>query len=309
MTLKANANDVITTKYNALKTSRSCNLENVVSKDEDLNKKLFVNSPSYYTENCKAKFDDILFDDLFHNSSLTYHSQIDDMRSIERTMLTHSSSPMKRIKKKSIKSHVENVLKSGFLSNEDSLLLQDTLELMKILSKIKSVQNQINIHRKTWEDEFGCKNEDVDKQIPELHFLNNRLELLGNQKNNYLTKTGLSYGRLYNRIVLNLKNAQKEAFKLYQDENNETRSQNKSVEQLISDIYNIQIVLDYLENNCGRKELPWRSSKGCPGRKKKMKKQLNCVTVVSDLQTIGEYEVMESVPQPLLIPVKRSILF
>jgi len=30
-----------------------------------------------------------------------------------------------------------------------------------------------------------------------------------------LTKTGLSYGRSYNRTVLNLKNAQKEAFKVF----------------------------------------------------------------------------------------------
>lgn len=30
-----------------------------------------------------------------------------------------------------------------------------------------------------------------------------------------LNKTGLSYGRLYNRTVLNLKNAQKEAFKVF----------------------------------------------------------------------------------------------
>lgn len=64
-------------------------------------------------------------------------SQIDDVRSIERTMLTHSRSIIKRNKKKSIRSHLEKVLKSGFLSNEDSLLLQNTLELMKILSKMK----------------------------------------------------------------------------------------------------------------------------------------------------------------------------
>lgn len=30
-----------------------------------------------------------------------------------------------------------------------------------------------------------------------------------------LSKTGLSYGRSYNRIVLSLKNAQKEAFKVF----------------------------------------------------------------------------------------------
>lgn len=64
-------------------------------------------------------------------------SQIDDMRSVERTMPTHSRSIIKHNKKKSIRSHVERVLKSGFLSNEDSLLLQNTLELMKILSKMK----------------------------------------------------------------------------------------------------------------------------------------------------------------------------
>lgn len=44
---------------------------------------------------------------------------------------------MKKPKNKSIKNHVERVLKSGFLSNEESLLLKNTLELMKILSKIK----------------------------------------------------------------------------------------------------------------------------------------------------------------------------
>jgi len=59
------------------------------------------------------------------------------MRSIERTMQIHSKSTMKRTKNKSIKIHVERVLKSGFLSNEESLLLKNTLELMKILSKIK----------------------------------------------------------------------------------------------------------------------------------------------------------------------------
>jgi hypothetical protein len=104
---------------------------------------------------------------------------------------------MKRIKKKPIRSHVERILRSGFLSNEDSLLLKNTLELMKILSKIKkcvlkcnlykyfiivnyylsSVQNQINVQKREWEDEFGCANKN-DK-----HFLNNRLELLINQKN------------------------------------------------------------------------------------------------------------------------------
>lgn len=59
------------------------------------------------------------------------------MRSIERTMHTHPRSLLKRNKKKSIRSHVEMIFKSGFLSNEDNLLLQNTLELMKILSKIK----------------------------------------------------------------------------------------------------------------------------------------------------------------------------
>lgn len=52
-------------------------------------------------------------------------------------MEIHSRSTIKRTKNKSIKSHVERVLKSGFLSNEESLLLKNTLELMKILSKIK----------------------------------------------------------------------------------------------------------------------------------------------------------------------------
>lgn len=59
------------------------------------------------------------------------------MRIIERTMPTHFKSTVKRNKKKSVKSHVDKILISGFLSNEDSLLLQNTLELMKILSKIK----------------------------------------------------------------------------------------------------------------------------------------------------------------------------
>lgn len=59
------------------------------------------------------------------------------MRRIERTMATHSRSIVKQTKKKSIKQHVKNVLQSGFLSNEESVLLQNTLELMKILSKIK----------------------------------------------------------------------------------------------------------------------------------------------------------------------------
>lgn len=137
-----------------------------------------------------------------------HSSQIDDLRSVERTMPTHSRSIIKRNKKMSIRSHVERVLKSGILSNEDSLLLQNTLELMKILSKLKrfvfpcnspeivhsvmvkitcwffSVQNQINIQRRNWEDAFGCESEDTNKHFPELHFLNNRLEQLVNQKNN-----------------------------------------------------------------------------------------------------------------------------
>lgn len=66
-----------------------------------------------------------------------YDAQIEDMRSIERTMPTHLKSSMKRNKKKSIRSHVDTVLQTGFLSIEDSLLLQNTLELMKILLKIK----------------------------------------------------------------------------------------------------------------------------------------------------------------------------
>jgi hypothetical protein len=53
-------------------------------------------------------------------------------------------------------------------------------------------------------------------------------------------------------------------------------SHNENSEKLISDIYNIQVVLDYLENNCGGKELPWRSSKGCPGYRRKIKKQVCC---------------------------------
>lgn len=118
-------------------------------------------------------------------------------------MQTHSRSTMKRNNKKSIRSHVDRILRSGFLSNDDSLLLKNTLELMKILSKIKkfviqcssikifynynyyfsnSVQNQINLQGRDREDEFGCVNKN-DHYYPELHFLNNRLELLINQKN------------------------------------------------------------------------------------------------------------------------------
>lgn len=52
-------------------------------------------------------------------------------------MPTHSRSNMKKNKNKSIKTRMERILKLGLLSNEDSLLLQNTLELMKILSKIK----------------------------------------------------------------------------------------------------------------------------------------------------------------------------
>ncbi|VVC29075.1 Rho GTPase-activating protein domain,Rho GTPase activation protein [Cinara cedri] len=297
-------------KSNGLKKSSSCDLESFVSKEDDPYNKSFTNDVSYEEENLKAKSDIKLSDDYFQNSSvcavdeLIFSSQIDDLRSIERTMPTHSRSSMKRTKKKSIRSHVERVLKSEFLSNQDSLLLQNTLELMKILSKIKSVQSQINIHRRNWENKFGCENENADKNFPDLHFLNNRLEQLANQKNNYLTKTGLSYGRSYNRTVLNLKNAQKEAFKLYENEKQNNKIQNKNIEKLISNIYDIQIVLDYLENNCGGKELPWRSSKGCPGYKRMTKKQLNCVTVVSDLQTISEHEVMETIPQPLFIALE-----
>lgn len=134
------------------------------------------------------------------------------MRSLERTMPTHSRSTIKRNKKKSIRNHAEKILKSGFLLKEDSLLLQNTLELMKLLSKIKrfvslfvdnlcthfqvyiividycnrfSVQNQINIQRRIWEDEFSSENMDAkNKCPPDLHFLNNRLEQLVNQKNN-----------------------------------------------------------------------------------------------------------------------------
>jgi len=66
------------------------------------------------------------------------------MRSIERTMQIHSRTTMKKPKNKSIKNHVERVLKSGFLSNEESLLLKNTLELMKILSKIKRFVPEYN---------------------------------------------------------------------------------------------------------------------------------------------------------------------
>ncbi|XP_022167812.1 uncharacterized protein LOC111031968 isoform X2 [Myzus persicae] len=296
-------------KCSALMKSSSCNLTEFFS-EEDVHYNSFINDLSYDKNNLNTKSVDKLSDDNLYDSSVCvtnelYSSQIDDMRSVERTMQIHSRTTMKQTKTKSIKNHVERVLKSGFLSNEESLLLKNTLELMKILSKIKNVQNQINIHRRNREDEFGCENEKNNKRFSELHFLNNRLEQLSNQKNNYLNKTGLSYGRLYNRTVLNLKNAQKEAFKLQENEKNNKKSPNENVDKLISDIYNIQIVLDYLENNCGGKELPWRSSKGCPGHKRMKKKQLNCVTVVSDLQTIGEHEIMETIAQPFFKQVEQ----
>jgi len=62
---------------------------------------------------------------------------------------------------------------------------------------------------------------------------------------------------------------------LHEEEKNNMKSQNENVDKLVSDIYNIQVVLDYLENNCGGKELPWRSSKGCPGYRRKTNKQVN----------------------------------
>lgn len=311
--LKTGVTDVnVTVKCNALKKSNSCNLASHISKEDDFYNKSFNKCFSSDKNNFKATTGDKLYNNFFNNSSVCvidesmHSSQIDDLRSLERTMPTHFKSIMKRNKKKSIRSHVERVLKSGILSNEDSLLLQNTLELMKILSKLKSVQNQINIQRRNWEGAFGCESEDTNKHFPELHFLNNRLEQLVNQKNNYLSKTGISYGRSYNRTVLKLKNAQKEALKLHEEEKNNTKNQNKNVDKLVSDIYNIQVVLDYLENNCGGKELPWRSSKGCPGYKRKTNKQLNCVTVVSDLQTISEHEVMETIAQPLFIQAEHS---
>lgn len=70
-------------------------------------------------------------------------SQIDDMRNVERTLPTHSRSIIKRNKKRSIKNNAEKILKSGFLSNEDSSLLKNTLELMKLLSKVKRYYNLI----------------------------------------------------------------------------------------------------------------------------------------------------------------------
>jgi len=72
------------------------------------------------------------------------------MRSIERTMQIHSRSAMKQTKNKSIKIHVERVLKSEFLSNEEGLLLKNTLELMKILSKIKRFLLNYNNHFKKY---------------------------------------------------------------------------------------------------------------------------------------------------------------
>ncbi|XP_015369043.1 PREDICTED: uncharacterized protein LOC107165363 isoform X2 [Diuraphis noxia] len=309
--IKAGMDDVdATLNCSSLIKSSSCDLTELFSEEDIHYNNPFIHSLSYDKNNLYPKSVDKFPDSNSYGSSICVtnellSSQIDDMRSIERTMQIHSKTTMKQTKNKSIKNHVERVLKSGFLSNEESLLLKNTLELMKILSKIKSVQNQINIHRRNREDEFGSENEKTNKRFSELHFLNNRLELLANQKNNYLTKTGLSYGRSYNRTVLNLKNAQKEAFKLYENKKNNMKNPSENFDKLISDIYNIQIVLDYLENNCGGKELPWRSSNGCPGHKKMKKKQLNCVTVVSDLQTIGEHEVMETVAQPLLKSVGK----
>lgn len=67
----------------------------------------------------------------------TNTSQIDDIRWIERTMPISQNRTTKEPEKKSIQNHAKRVLKSGLLSNEDGLLLQNTLELMKILSKIK----------------------------------------------------------------------------------------------------------------------------------------------------------------------------
>lgn len=297
-------------KCSTLMKSCSCNLTEFILEEDIHYKNSIINGLILDKNHLNNKPADKLSSDNFYDGSISivnelYSNQIDDMRSIERTMQIHSKSTIKRTKNKSIKIHVERVLKSGFLSNEESLLLKNTLELMKILSKIKSVQNQINIQRRSREDEFICENEKTNKRLPEFYFLNNRLEQLANQKNTYLIKTGLSYGRSYNRTVLNLKNAQKEAFKLYENEKNNKNGENESIDKLISDIYNIQKVLDYLENNCGGKELPWRSSKGCPGHRRMKKKQLNCVTVVSDLQTIGEHEVMETIAQPLFIAVKQ----
>lgn len=55
---------------------------------------------------------------------------------------------------------------------------------LNLNSSFFSVQNQINIHRRNKEDEFSCENEKTNKRFSELHFLNNRLEQLANQKNN-----------------------------------------------------------------------------------------------------------------------------
>lgn len=52
------------------------------------------------------------------------------------------------------------------------------------------------------------------------------------------------------------------------------------------------MVLDYLENNCGGKELPWRSSKGCPGYRRKTKKQVSCVGFFFFLSCIVELIVL-----------------
>jgi len=64
---------------------------------------------------------------------------------------------------------------------------------------------------------------------------------------------------------------------LHDDEKINKKIQNENFDKLISDIYNIKIVLNYLENNCGDKELPWRSSKDCPGHRRIKKKQVSWI--------------------------------
>ncbi|CAH1725801.1 unnamed protein product [Aphis gossypii] len=162
-------------KCSTLMKSCSCNLTEFISEEDIHYKNSIINGLILDKNNLNNKPADKLSSDNFYDGSISivnelYSNQIDDMRSIERTMQIHSKSTIKRTKNKSIKIHVERVLKSGFLSNEESLLLKNTLELMKILSKIKSVQNQINIQRRSREDEFGCENEKTNKRFTRVLF-------------------------------------------------------------------------------------------------------------------------------------------
>ncbi|XP_050432898.1 uncharacterized protein LOC126840923 isoform X2 [Adelges cooleyi] len=296
------------TSGSALKRSSSCQLAAYKLSDEKLYTQLTENNVLVDKENSQENKENKQFPQhLFQESSVNLtenemaNSQIDEMRTMERTVQYAPRTHLKSNRKKSIKNYVEKILKSGLLPDNDCVLLQNTLELMKLLATIKSIQSQINNLRKNNDEELEAgKLQGTSENVLELRCLENRLEKLENQKNICLIKTGLSYGRLYNRTVLNLRNAQREAFKQLEEEKNHKNS-HSAIENLLSDIYNVEKVLDHLQNNCGCRELPWRSSKGCPGSKRKSKRQLNCVSVVLDLQTISENEVMEILPQPIIV--------